>query len=374
MDSCDVLIVGAGPAGSSCAWQLRHSGLDVAILDKQTFPRDKVCGGWITPAVVDELQINLGEYSQGRVLQPITGFRISRMGDSETETDYGRPISYGIRRYEFDDYLLKRSGARLLLGVGLKSLERSGDCWIVNSQIKTPLVVGAGGHFCPVARFLGAPAGREAVVAAQEVEFEMDARQQAGCSIRGKIPELYFCPDMRGYGWCVRKGNILNVGLGRFDSPSLSTHVSAFLDFLKASKKLSFDLPARLPGHAYLLYGKTSREVVGEGWMLIGDAAGLAYSQSGEGIRPAIESGLLAAKVIAAAGGKYDRERLSPYRAVIASRFGKSQRDWASNIGRRISPRLIASLAPLLLATRWFCRRVVLERWFLHLQEPALNL
>jgi geranylgeranyl reductase family protein len=373
MDSCDVLIVGAGPAGSSCAWQLRHSGLDIAILDKQTFPRDKVCGGWITPAVVDELEINLSEYSQGRVLQPISGFRISRMGDSETETDYGRPISYGIRRYEFDDYLLKRSGARLLLGAGLTGLERSGDRWVVNGQIKTPLVVGAGGHFCPVARFMGAKVGREVIVAAQEAEFEMDAGQRAGCSIRGEVPELYFCPDMRGYGWCVRKQNFLNVGLGRLDSQGLSGHVLKFLNFLKASKKLSFDLPARLLGHAYLLYGKASREIVSEGLMLIGDAAGMAYSQSGEGIRPAIESGLLAAKVVAAAGGNYDRERLEPYRTVIASRFGKSQKDWAMHIGRRLSPRVVSLLARLLLATRWFSRRVVLERWFLHLQEPALR-
>ena len=50
MDACDVLIVGGGPAGSSCAWGLRSAGLDVAILDRQTFPRDKICGGWITPA------------------------------------------------------------------------------------------------------------------------------------------------------------------------------------------------------------------------------------------------------------------------------------------------------------------------------------
>ncbi len=374
MGSCDVLIVGAGPAGSSCAWQLRHSGLDIAILDKQTFPRDKVCGGWITPAVVDELEIKPGEYSKGLVLQPITGFRTSLMGDSETETDYGRPISYGIRRCEFDDYLLKRSGARLLLGVGLTGLERSGDRWVVNGQIKTPLVVGAGGHFCPVARFMGAKIGREVIVAAQEAEFEMDARQRTGCSIRGEIPELYFCPDMRGYGWCVRKQNILNVGLGRLDSQGLSKHVAKFLDFLEASKKLSFDLPARLLGHAYLLYGKTNREVVSEGLMLIGDAAGLACSQSGEGIRPAIESGLLAAKVIVAACGNYHRERLESYCTVIASRFGKSQKDWAMNIGRRLSPRLVGSLARPLLATRWFSRRVVLERWFLHLQEPALNL
>jgi len=80
MDVCDVLIVGAGPAGSSCAWKLRDSGLSVVILDRQTFPRDKVCGGWITPPVVDELAIDLEEYSRGHVLQDIQGFRTSRMG------------------------------------------------------------------------------------------------------------------------------------------------------------------------------------------------------------------------------------------------------------------------------------------------------
>ena len=50
--TCDALIVGGGPAGSSCARQLRRAGLDVLIMDKQEFPRDKVCAGWITPAVV----------------------------------------------------------------------------------------------------------------------------------------------------------------------------------------------------------------------------------------------------------------------------------------------------------------------------------
>ena len=49
MHSCDVLIVGGGPAGSACAWKLARSGFDVAILDRARFPRDKVCGGWITP-------------------------------------------------------------------------------------------------------------------------------------------------------------------------------------------------------------------------------------------------------------------------------------------------------------------------------------
>ena len=372
MDSCDILIVGGGPAGSSCAWKLRHSGMDVTILDKQGFPRNKPCGGWITPAVLDELEIDPAHYSRGRVFQPITGFRISCIGDTEVETDYGRTISYGICRYEFDDYLLRRSGAHLLEGVPLTSLERSSDQWVVNGQIKTSLVVGAGGHFCPVARFLGAKIGREVIVAAQEGEFEMDERQRAGCSIRAEIPELYFCSDMRGYGWCFRKQNVLNVGLGRLDQHALSKHIANFMDFLKAARKISFDLPSTLLGHAYLLYGKTTRKIVGDGILLIGDAAGLAYSQSGEGIRPAIESGLLAAKAIAAAGGRYSREQLEAYRILLASRFGESQSDWATSIGRRLSPRLISPIARLLLRSRWFSRHVVLERWFLHGHEPAL--
>ena len=205
MDSCDVLIAGGGPAGSSCAWQLRSAGLDVVILDKETFPRNKVCGGWITPAVLEELAITPAEYSRERLLQPITGFRTGSIGGPTVATNYSKPVSYGIRRYEFDDYLLKRSGARLLQGEPLTGLERLGGFWIVNGRMKTPLVIGAGGHFCPVARFLGAKFGSETIVAAQEAEFEMDARQQARCSIRAEIPELYFCSDMKGYGWCFRK-------------------------------------------------------------------------------------------------------------------------------------------------------------------------
>src|SRR6266852_2366091 len=139
MDQCDVLIVGGGPAGSSCAWKLRDSGLKVAILDRQHFPRDKVCGGWITPAVLEEMAIDPAQYAGGRVLQPITGFRTSCIGGPPVETQYGRPVSYGIRRYEFDDYLLKRSGAELYEGVQLKQIDRSGGNWIVNGRMRTPL-------------------------------------------------------------------------------------------------------------------------------------------------------------------------------------------------------------------------------------------
>jgi flavin-dependent dehydrogenase len=98
----------------------------------------------------------------------------------------------------------------------------------------------------------------------------------------------------------------------------------------------------------------------------------LAYSQSGEGIRPAIESGLLAAKAILAAGGVNSPALSETYRFLLTRRFGKVQQEWAFNIGRLLPTRLVSSLAGILLASRWFSRRVILERWFLHCDEPAL--
>lgn len=353
MHACDVLIAGGGPAGSSCAWGLRRSGLDVAVLDKQNFPRDKVCGGWITPRVLAGLEIDASEYSLGRVFQPITGFRVSCIGGRAVETSYGAPVSYGIRRREFDDYLLRRSGARLLLGTSLRSLTRSANEWIVNDEMRARTVIGAGGHFCPVARFAGATPAKEAPVVAQETEFEMDASQISACRIRGETPELYFCRDLKGYGWCFRKGNFLNIGLGRADPHRLSAHVAEFVRFLQSEGRISFEPPA-MRGHAYLLYGASPRPAASDGMLLIGDAAGLANAQSGEGIWPAIESGLLAARSI-------EQRNLESYRELISSRRPSA----AMSLSRYLPSRLIGLLGRNLLRTRWFVRQVVLDGWFL---------
>lgn len=365
MDRCDVLIVGGGPAGSSCAWGLRHSGLDVAIFDKQVFPRDKVCGGWITPPVLSLLEIDAADYGAHRVLQPITSFRTGTIGGhSATQTDYGKPVSYGIRRREFDDYLLKRTPARTYEGVGLSTLERTDKGWIANGNMCARIVVGAGGHFCPVARQLS-PKGKTTAVVAQEVEFEMDECQQAACGAVGTMPELYFCRDMRGYGWCFRKGNVLNIGLGRADARGLPEHVAGFLGFLGARVRIPPDIPA-MRGHAYFLYGTSQRPVAGDGFVLIGDAAGLAYAQSGEGILPAIESGLLAAGTIAAARGDYTQEQFEPYASELQQRFGNAGGGWLTGVGRGLPPRLLQAAAGRLMQTRWFVRDFVLDRWFLH--------
>lgn len=379
MDACDILIVGAGPAGSSCAWALRNAGLKVAVLDKRSFPRDKVCGGWITPAVLEELQIDAADYSPSRVFQPITGFLTASIGGREVRTDYAAPVSYGIRRCEFDDYLLRRSRARILEPASLDSCEPTRDGWLVNGRIDTRLLIGAGGHFCPVARLLGADARQEVAVAAQEAEFELDASQRDSCPIRGEIPELYFCRDMKGYGWCFRKQNFLNIGLGRLDPRELPAHVAEFVEFLKRVGRLPFDLGGSMRGHAYLIYRKAARKFISDNVLLIGDAAGLAYSQSGEGIRPAIESGLLAARAILAANGDYTEARLCAYRDLLRERFGKSGRfrksgeDWTTTVGRRLPVGAMSAIAAALLKSRWFTRHVVLDTWFLHRRDPALS-
>jgi len=365
---CDALICGGGPSGSTLAARLVKQGLDVIVLDKAEFPRDKVCAGWVTPQVVQALGLDLADYGRARTLQPIERFATGLIGRRPIETAYDAPVSYGILRREFDDYLLRRSGARLRLGEPLDSLARTPDGWLANGEIEARLLIGAGGHFCPVAREIGAALGKsETVVAAQEVEFEIP--EDCECAVAPEAPELYFCPDLSGYAWAFRKGRYLNVGLGREDSHRLQEHVQAFCEFLRQSGKLPAKIPGRFKGHAYLLYPHALRPVVAERALLIGDAAGLAYAQSGEGIRPAVESAILAAGTIAAAAGNYARDRLAPYAAALAARFGAR----AEQVPAGNSSRLRTAVGRWCLANRWFARHVVLDRWFLHAQEPALQ-
>jgi geranylgeranyl reductase family protein len=375
MQKYDVLIVGGGPAGSTLAYSLKNTGLKIGILDKKTFPRPKVCAGWVTPDVMRLLNINLDDYAKSRVLQKISGFKISLLGQKQVETNYsGKPVSYGIRRIEFDDYLLQRCGAELNLGEAFKKMEKisdgSDECLIINDKYKARLLIGAGGHYCPVARAIDAKGVSELAVVAQEVEFEMNALQKNNCSIKEEVPELFFTPDLMGYGWVFRKGDYLNIGLGREDKSKLSGHVKSFCDYLSAQGKIPQDIADKYNGHAYLLYNHAIRQMVADHVLLIGDSAGLAYPQSGEGIRPAVESAIFAAEVIRFCEKDYRNNKLQTYNLLMEQRFGKRLPE--PELMERLPVFIKKIFASQLMKTQWFTKNIVAEKWFLQSQQPPM--
>jgi geranylgeranyl reductase family protein len=355
---CDALIVGGGPAGSTCARALRLAGWNVVVLDRARFPRDKVCGGWLTPEVFTLLDLDPADYrGTGCTLEEITGFRTSVIGGESIETRYPAVVSYAIRRYEFDNFLLQRARVRLLDGTPLMTLRRRAGTWIANDRITAPILVGAGGHFCPVARHLqDGRADTRPPVVASEVEFAFDGWRSG---IAADTPELFFCRDMEGYGWCVRKGGYLNVGIGRRERAAFRNHLREFVSFLATSGRVPE--PSRLAwhGHAYHAAGAGVRRLVADGVLLAGDAAGLAYPESGEGIRPAIESGQLAATTLIAANGRRGADDLAPYAESLCAAHVP-----AARMPEPLRP-LTAAVGRVLLNSATFTRHVMLDRWFL---------
>ena len=228
----DALVVGGGPAGSTCARVLKRAGWNVVVVDRAAFPRNKVCAGWVTPGVFDLLELDPADYrAAGLTIQDIRGFRTTVMGSNPVDrttprlestrdpglttidTRYPRVVSYAIRRFEFDHFLLQRADVQVRAGAALTALERRNGTWVANGTISAPVVVGAGGHFCPVARRLRGAHDRVRPVVAKEAEFEVETDDS---DVAGDMPELFFCRDLEGYGWVVRKGAYLNIGqIGR---------------------------------------------------------------------------------------------------------------------------------------------------------------
>lgn len=368
----DVLVIGGGPAGSSCAWRLQVQGVDVAIVDRAEFPRDKVCGGWITPQVCDALELDLDEYGRQRILQPISAFRVGLIEDDVAYIDYNEPVSYAIRRCEFDEYLLRRSEVRTYEGVAVQDLEHTPEGWLVNARLHARYLIGAGGHFCPVARQLrrtqsqadGGVAGSASapIVFAQEAEYRLTGGALSRCGIAPEVPELYFYPDLQGYAWCVRKRDYLNVGLGRVGERSLKEYRQRFLDWLLATGRLTEPPAERFHGHAYRLNIAPVGPHGNDDVLLIGDALGLAGAQSGEGIYPAILSGLIAADVLAeSVHTGEDIFYNYVQRLEQALQPASPTPDHESLLGQ-----LRVWAAAKLLRRSWFLRHVLLDRWFLH--------
>ncbi len=199
----------------------------------------------------------------------------------------------------------------------------------------------------------------------------MSDAQEVHCPTLPEIPELLFSEDLEGYGWIVRKGDYLNVGLGRQRADGFPAHVEHFLERLEGLGRLPPETPRRWAGHAYLLQDRSRRPLASDGVLLVGDAAGLAYPRSGEGIRPAVESGLLAARAIRAAE-RLGRSAEDAYRRAVLERYGARHGRPGWGVTDLLPSRLKGPASARALANPWFASRVVVDGWFLHRSTPPL--
>jgi len=162
----------------------------------------------------------------------------------------------------------------------------------------------------------------------------------------------------------------LNIGLGREDRSGLLHHMADFVLELKRRKKIPQDFDFPFKGHSYLLGSHSTRPLAEAGVLLVGDSAGLAYTESGEGIGPAVDSALLAAETIIESRGHYDYPSLASYEFKILRKFGPR--------GKSDRPGLLPTkfktlAAKVLMARGWFVKRVVLNQWFLHQTRRVIN-
>ena len=293
-----VIIIGGGPAGAACAWRLIQADVECLILDKQTFPRTKTCAGWITPRVLEDLNLAPEEYPHSLTTFPylkafLKGIPIIRPG-----------TQYAIRRIEFDHWLLKKSLAPIIRHE-VKEILTSGGHFKIDNQFSAEYLVGAGGTHCPVYKTFfrdNHPRTGNQIIALEE-EFAADCPNKE-CRL------WFFEGGLPGYAWYVPKsGGYLNIGVGgnydvlKLKGSSIHEHWDFLIKKLQ-NKGLVGDREFNPDGYVYYLRGHKNRGQNGN-LFLVGDAAGLATLDMGEGIGPAIQSGLLAAETILGEG-EYD--------------------------------------------------------------------
>ena len=364
----DVIIVGGGPGGSAAAWRLARSGLRPLLLDAATFPRTKVCAGWVTPEALADVQVDPEKYPL--TIQAFSACRLA-FERARHETRWRRPASYGIVRREFDHYLLERAraaGADVCEGARVTAVTRDArGIQVVSARgvFTASTVIGAGGHWCPVARAFGEVSEEEEVVIAQESETRLPPDRVEALGESWRAPELFVEPDLRGYGWYFPKGDVLNIGIGCVAGAGvdLPRRRDALLEALGDSGRLPRDLrlePFR--GHAYVVRRRAPRRLAGDRFCLVGDAAGLARDLSGEGIGPAIRSGLLAAEAVEA--HLRQGAPLESYARAIVRRYGSGEPGWIGRQLARLPDAWARGLVRTVLRTGATRRHVVLEGLF----------
>jgi menaquinone-9 beta-reductase len=298
LEQYDVLIVGGGPAGSTCARKLVAGGARVAVIDRAEFPRVKLCAGWLSPGIWDVLELTPASYPRG--LWEWHTCHVHFRGKAYASPCHG----WFIRRYELDDHLLRTSGADLHLGTQVKQIERDADgLWSIG-ELRARFLVGAGGTHCPVARLL-APVRPRRAVGVQELELQLDVDAVASTRLGGDgEPELLLFDDMGGYGWNVPKSDWINVGCGTLDATAARGAWRVTQDHLRTAGHLPSAAEPQLEhmkGHSYFLFEPVHLDAAyRDNAFLVGDSLGLAHPVTAEGILPATVSGRLCAEAILA--------------------------------------------------------------------------
>ncbi|MDP1623497.1 MAG: geranylgeranyl reductase family protein [Bacteroidales bacterium] len=295
MTDADVIIAGAGPAGTLAAYELATNGISVLILEKSQFPRYKVCGAGLTHKILGEIPFDISPVIETR----IHNITFSK-GLSERFTRYStEAIMYCTNRDKLDDFLLKKAieaGARVIHGAKVTEVAQSMEFVTVKTRdgsFCSKLVIGADGASSSVARSSGL---RENILPGLAWEAEIRA-DPATVKAFAQTVFLDWGTFPGGYGWVFPKGGHFSVGVGGPASLSkwMMPYYEKLLGYLAADHGIhaletislkSWPIPVRI---------KRSRFHNGR-ILVAGDAAGLTDPLTGEGIYYALKSGVIAAR------------------------------------------------------------------------------
>ena len=333
----DVVVIGAGPGGSSAAYWLARRGLDVRLLDKSAFPRDKTCGDAIAPrslAALDRMgllaKLDAPRLTLARAFGP--GGRHMRSAMGRRDSRYPR-YSLVVRRTEFDDAVRRhaiQAGAAFSGGFNVQSVRNAGNCVVVSGRrdgrfesIEARLVIVATGANVALLRSIGILKQTPPMILAARAYF-------AGLDPQDDALDFYFDDVIRpGYGWIFPLGDgTANVGAGFLSKRGRKTTAREALDFFlerNAAARERLNGAQRIgPVKGYpLRIDFATAPTFGDRTLLVGEAAGLVNPLTGEGIDFALESGEIAAEFAADAlrRGDVSRRALCGYDRLLRQKF-----------------------------------------------------
>jgi len=295
MQTFDVIIIGAGPAGATCALNLSRQNLRVLLLDKFRFPRTKPCGGGFSQKARDLFDFDLSAVIE----ESITLAEISLQSRNPAEVNCPEGAGYMVTRQKFDTLLVRKaveSGVELHEKEAFLELSPEKNGWIVRTEKDSyfaDFLVGADGAVSRTARSLGLMRGFDRYAPALTAEVEIPLSQLESMKSRACFD---FHVVKKGYAWIFPKSDHLSVGV--FSTIQRPKGMNAILmnfinshEFLRG-KKIRYWKGGLIPR------GGTQHVLVKNSALLAGDAAALADPFFGEGIYYAARSGILAAEAI----------------------------------------------------------------------------